>query len=56
MNRFLQSSRDCGQQIFGKKFVIGHKHGNEIYVIARFVINSLWKEIIACLWVHHIEE
>jgi hypothetical protein len=31
---------------------IRHKHGNEIYVIERFVINVLWKEIISCLWVY----
>jgi hypothetical protein len=31
---------------------IRHKHGNEIYVIERFVINILWKGIISCLWVY----
>jgi hypothetical protein len=32
--------------------LIGYKHGKEIYVIERFDINVLWKEIISCLWVH----
>jgi hypothetical protein len=32
--------------------LIGHKHGKEIYVIERFVINVLWKVIISCMWVH----
>jgi hypothetical protein len=32
--------------------LIGHKYGKEIYVIERFVINVLWKEIISCLLVH----
>jgi hypothetical protein len=33
--------------------LIGHKHGKEIiYVIERFVMNVLWKEIIICLWIH----
>jgi hypothetical protein len=31
---------------------IRHKHGNEIYVIERFVINVSWKRIISCFWVH----
>jgi hypothetical protein len=39
-----------------RNLFIGYKHGKEMYVIARFVINSLWKEIITCLWVHHVEE
>jgi hypothetical protein len=32
--------------------LIGHKHGKEIYVIERFVISVLSKEIISYLWVH----
>jgi hypothetical protein len=32
--------------------LIGHKHGKEIYMIERFVINILWKGTISCLWVH----
>jgi hypothetical protein len=32
--------------------LIGHKHGKEIYMIERFIINVLWKEIISYLWVH----
>jgi hypothetical protein len=32
-----------------RNLLIGHKHDKEIYVIARFVVNSLWKEIITCL-------
>jgi hypothetical protein len=31
---------------------IRHKHGKEIYVIERFVINILWKGIISYLWVY----
>jgi hypothetical protein len=31
---------------------IRHKHGKKIYVIERFLINVLWKEIISCLLVH----
>ncbi len=31
---------------------IKHKHGNEIYVIERFVINVLQKIIISYLWEH----
>jgi hypothetical protein len=32
--------------------MIGHKHGKEIYLIERYVINELRKGIISCLWVH----
>jgi hypothetical protein len=32
--------------------LIGHKHRKGIYMIERFDIDSLWKEIISCLWVH----
>jgi hypothetical protein len=31
---------------------IRHKHGKEIYVIGKFVINVLWKGISSCLWIH----
>jgi hypothetical protein len=32
--------------------MIGHKHGKEIYLIERYVVNELSKGIISCLWVH----
>jgi hypothetical protein len=32
--------------------MIGHKHDKEIYLIERYVINELRKEIISCLRVH----
>jgi hypothetical protein len=31
---------------------IRHKHGNEIYVIERFVINVSWKRIISYFWIY----
>jgi hypothetical protein len=31
---------------------IRHKHGKEIYVIEKFVINILWKRIISYLWIY----
>jgi hypothetical protein len=31
---------------------IRHKHGNEIYVIERFIINVSWKGIISYFWVY----
>jgi hypothetical protein len=32
--------------------MIGHKHGKEIYLIERYVVNELSKGIISCLRVH----
>jgi hypothetical protein len=32
--------------------MIGHKHGKEIYLIERYVVNELRKGIISCLRVH----
>jgi hypothetical protein len=32
--------------------MIGYKHGKEIYLIERYVVNKLRKEIISCLQVH----
>jgi hypothetical protein len=28
---------------------IRHKYGKKLYMIIRFIINELWKEIISCL-------
>jgi hypothetical protein len=39
-------------KIMKSKLLIRHKHGKEIYVIKRFVINVLWKEIISYLYIH----
>jgi hypothetical protein len=31
---------------------IRHTQGNKIYMIKRFIIDVLWREIISYLWVH----
>jgi hypothetical protein len=53
---FMMLQGIVGNRYLGRNLLIGHKHGKEIFVIARFVVNSLWKEIITCLCVHHVEE
>jgi hypothetical protein len=39
-------------KVIESNLLIGNKHGKEIYMIKRFVINKLWKGIISYLWVH----
>jgi hypothetical protein len=42
----------CGKKYLERKLLIGNKHDKKIYVIEKFIINILWKEIIIYLWVH----